>query len=366
MLHRYIMIFFVGTHVCALAHAQIDARDTLQLLTQHIIHREPAAFMRFDQRAFDIMDRPDSFGTEMKEIYNADLARVYKASVRQSVHAPFTFNPLFMASQADLIYCTRFLKLLKKHTSLVMCDIPMPEELLRALFKPGTLFARTEQIEVEALDSLVRCCDELLGKTDTFTIVVTSLRGVAPMLQYRLMQLKPNILFFDIDVLFRFLAIPMQTLINAPQFYRLMAKNVKCICIGDLKPETYQEEKDHYIHVVQALHFFGIEPSIVECSLMPPTFLDVHWHDVLYMQSDPARPKVNIDTEDAINAYIDAHADELHPEDIIIGISSDYTFTDDTFIRLIESDASYDAVLEQGYEGEYHYPYVVYRNCSHT
>lgn len=363
MNNRFILIVMgIGLCLTAGLYPIYEARDTLGVIVNHIVYREKAAFMRFDRKAMEIMDRPDCFGQEMRYIYTSRFPGVYKASLRKDEHAEYTFNPLYMIAREDLNYCARFLKLLKKHTSLIICDKPFPEDLARKFFKKGCVQISVEHAEVEMADALLACCEEFLGEVDGFTIVVTSLRGIAPIIQYRLLQKRSKILLFDFDALWAILINPMQTLIDSSQLYRLTERNISCLCTGDLTEDDYQEHKERYIQRAQALHFFGYEPHIVETYSSPPTFLDANFNHVLYTHTHnaPLRDGESKETK-AIRAFLEANEGELTEGDTLISFPEEYRLVDDRILRLVESGDCPEALAREGFRAIINQPCHVYQ-----
>lgn len=335
------------------------AKGTLGLLMQHIMHREKAAFMRFDQKAMSIMQGNDQFARKMKNIYKSKEHAVYKASPTNDKNASYDLNPLFVCAQEDLNYCTRFLKLIKKHTSLVVCDRLLPDDLARLLFKKGCLQVHIERSGVETVDSLALCCEQILKEVKGFTVVVTSLRGMSPLLQRKLLDLRDDIVLFDFDILWDLLIDQKQKCIDRVRFQHLMQRNIVFVSTAALIDAKYEQRKEQYMRSIKVLNDFGYEPYIVESCAEGPTFFDACACQPVYTQTNDALlTNKGINEAKALKAFFQGQHCDFNEDDIIIKLTGRYYLEDDSFIRLIEDNFSYDAFAMHGFQAGEKTPYL--------
>lgn len=344
------VVLLLGCNI-SIIHSIATARETLQTIMQHIMHREKATFMRFDEEAFRIMQQSDAIGQELHDIYYTDAANHYKACADNRQNAPYPYNPMLDMAQEDINYCTRFLKLIKKYTSLVITDNPLPEELVKTLFKQGCIQLSVSTACVSIVDELTNICNELLRSTDDFSVIVTSLHGISPLLQHRLMQ-EHNVLLVDMDALCQVLADNKQQLIESSRFYKLMARNIIIMSTAALisGPEIYRDynrRKAQYIKSIEVLNALGYEPYIVETCAAGKSFLDDYCHQVLYTESNDLS-YVNKGVNEAISMliFLDTYKDIIKEDDIIIKTTGRYHCADDSFIRLVEDNDNYGGFIK--------------------
>jgi hypothetical protein len=322
----------------------MNAHDTLQTLMKHIMHRERASFTRFDDKAFSIMHQEDALGQEMKYVYHANLSNFYKASVHTDTSHPF--NPMLDMAQEDINYCTRFLKLIKKYTSLIITDKPLPADLTKKLFKKGCTELSMFTSGTETLKELIDACNDILSDINEFTVVVTSLNGISPLLHYRLI-LNHNILLIDMDALYEVLANDNQQCIDISRFNRLMSRNIIILSTAALIDgseiyKDYNRRKAQYIKSIEMFNAMGYEPYIVEVCAAGSSFLDDYCYQVLYTQSnDLSYPNKGINEAISMKIFLDTYKDMIKDDDIIIKTTGRYHCTNDNFIRLVENNDRY-------------------------
>lgn len=323
------------------------AKETLQTLMKHIMRRERAAFTRFDEAAFNIMQQSDALGQEMLNIYHSDGSqyKAYAPSVNNNNNL-YPWNPMLDMAQEDMNYCTRFLKLIKKYTCLIVTDKPLPEELIKKLFKPGCTQLLVSTAHMNIVDELTLVCNELLRETDDFTVIVTSLRGISPLLQHRLL-LEHNVVVIDMDALYDVLSDDTQQPLDLNRFYKLMAHNVIIMSTAALisGPEIYKDydrRKAQYIKSIEMFNEMGYEPYIIEVCADGKSFLDDYCHQVLYTQSnDLSYVNKGVNEAKSMLLFLETYKDMIQEDDIIIKTTGRYHCTDDYFIRLVEDNDNY-------------------------
>jgi hypothetical protein len=346
------VILFLGCFFSKI-YAQSEAKKTIQKLMKHIMLREKSAFMRFDQAAFHIMQQHNPTADQMSSLYTTEYApNIYKSACQSSDYAPYPYNPLVLMAQEDLNYCTRFLKLVKKYTSLIITDRSLPEELTNLLFKSGSMHIMLADANTETLDHITHRCDQILHGIDEFTIVVTNLNGISPLLQHALMAKRNNIILIDMTDLIHVLLDSEQTYIDYQRFCRLMRRNIivmstAAIISGTEIYRDFERRKAQYIKSIEVFHEIGYEPFIIETCTTGPTFLDDYCHQVLYTHSnDSSQINKGVNEGKSILIFLETYKNMINEDDIIIKTTGRYHLAHDSFIRLVEDNDRYAGFIK--------------------
>lgn len=343
-----VMLFFVGTVSCG-----VLPKAQLRRFIQHIADRDKAAFMRFDKHALQMIGEAVPVAQEMQQVFDSNDGRIVKVVEGSASENDDNFNPLLAMARDDLNYCTRFLKLLKKYTSLCITDKVLPPALEQALFKDNCMRLYLENDVLAQFEEKIGTYLDSRQTSDEFTVVVTSVRGLAPIIQKRLWERMERVLLFDLDELTDVLLYGARGGIDMQRFYALMKKNIIILSTAALINNKYEMRKQQYIYSVGNVLDLGYEPYIVESCVKGPTFLDDYCAQVVYTETNnPTLFNIGINEAWAIQKFFEVKANELHEDDYIVKLTGRYYFKDDTFIRTLEDN--YCDVLAQ------YSPYVPY------
>lgn len=339
----------------SVADSFFGARETLQALTKDITRRRSACYTRFDNDTMLVMQGQGPFAEEMRQVYSNNK-HMRKACVQQSEQDPYHYNPFLNAATEDLNYATRVLKLIRKYAAVVIMDEDLPGAIFETLFGQAALLRVTRgQVNLDTLTA--ECEQEINGRP--FAVVVTALKGISPILHHRLMQKERVIVCIDMDDLLQVLKAESDCGIDLERFNRLMARNIHIMATAAVLNMKFEQRRDQYLHSVEVLNNYGIEPYIVESCVTGPTYLDECCAQVLYTQTNDATlTNKGINEARAIIAFFDTWGDRFNPDDIIIKMTGRYYLADDRFIRQVEDEAEYDAFAMNGFQAGATTPYL--------
>lgn len=128
-------------------------------------------------------------------------------------------------------------------------------------------------------------------------------------------------------------------------FYFKMSADLKIICTAALIQNQFENRKKEYIKSFNFLKQIGFEPYIVESCVSGPTFLDQFSKNVFYSKTNNLNLR-NKGVNEAQSLRAALKKFPLKDEDLILKLTGRYFFHTNNFIKLIDTNPTYDCFVK--------------------
>lgn len=129
----------------------------------------------------------------------------------------------------------------------------------------------------------------------------------------------------------------------------LFSPSVKVVFTAAIIENQYEMRKNEYLYSLQVLQEFRIAPYILE-ACQEKSFFDQYNYPVFYPMVNDAQLK-NKGVNEARLLQEGIKYCSFDKEDMLLKLTGRYYFTDDLFVRLIESNPDIDAFVKQPSNG---------------
>jgi len=130
-------------------------------------------------------------------------------------------------------------------------------------------------------------------------------------------------------------------------FSSVYAQQAKILYTAALLENNFETRKQEYIHSINILKEFGYKPYIVEsCNKSGPTFFDEYSSHVCYAgTNDPTLRNKGVNEVLSLLAAFGEY--DFNDDDMIIKLTGRYFFENDLFLKFVEKNKKYDAIVSR-------------------